>query len=381
MKKNIWILLSLVCFAEQVVAKVITESRETIIKNIKKYGDVYLGNFDKKIRGDREIVMIAVKKYGTALKYAVKDLRKDKQIVLEAVSSDGLALEYADKSLRNDREVVLAAVKDTSRALKYANPSLKKDKKIVLAAVKYHPYAIKYADKTLQNNKKFLDQIKKQKMATLKSINKPQKPYSGKIYKAKSRTCWQYDTSSLIAWDSWVAPGKKHLAKDEIKPIEEVYIWTKSQTKEQKLIALVAKVSGKIYRHNYIICHKEKGKFACGGECDSGQLELGKDMKLQLDTLSFVVDDMEGPRAELVLTQRKQGSWLRAKKVACPEYVVEGLNVCYDRKIIDSGISYDGCIRSHLACDKVAKRHFGAYPNENSAQSALIRCEQSRPKR
>ena len=379
MKKMIGFLIFLICCSVQSMAQVVPHSKAEVIKNLKRAGDVYLGNFDEKIRGDREIVMVAVKQYGTALKYAVKNLKKDKQIVLEAVKSDGLALQYADKSLQQDREVVLAAVKNATRALKYAHPSLKKDKEIVLMAVKYHPYAIHYADKTLQNNKAFLAQIEVQKNQRLQAINKPQKPYSGKTYKAKKRTCWQYDVSGLIAWNSWVAPGKQHLAKDEVKPIKEVYIWEKKQTQKEKQIALVAKVAGKVYRHNFIFCTKKKGQLSCGGECDSGQLQLKNGMQLHLETLDFTVEDMEGPRAELVLTQRVKEAWLNPKKVTCPKDVVEGLNVCYDKRVINAGVSYDGCVRSHLPCDKIGKRHFGAYPNEESAQSAYYRCEQNRP--
>ncbi len=379
MKKLIWFLTFMLCCNVHVIAKILPQSNTIIIKDLKKAGDVYLGNFDEKIRGDREIVMVAVKEHGTALKYATNALQNDKQIVLEAVKNDGLALQYADKSLRNDREVVLVAVKNATRALKYVDSSLKKDKEIVLMAVKYHPYAINYADKILQKDKVFLAQIEEQNNQRLQEINKPQKPYIGKIYKAKKRTCWQYDTSSLVAWSSWVAPGKKHLAKDEIKPIKEVYIWIKKKTKKEKYIALVAKVAAKTYRHNFIMCDKKKNQFACGGECDSGQLQLRKGMQLHLETLDFVIEDMQGSRAELVLTQREKDMWLKPKKTTCPKYVIEGLNVCYDKKVIDSEVSYKGCIRSHLLCDKIEKRHFGTYPDEDAAEAAYYRCEQSRP--
>ena len=41
----------------------------------------------KKWKGDREIVMEAVKQYGDALQYASAELKGDREIVMEAASS------------------------------------------------------------------------------------------------------------------------------------------------------------------------------------------------------------------------------------------------------------------------------------------------------
>jgi len=200
---------------------------------------------------------------------------------------------------------------------------------------------------------------------------------------AKERTCYQYDVLELIAWNSWVAPGKNHKAEDEIRPVEAVSIWVKKHPKgapkDDKFISLVAKVKGKIYRHHFIECHQKSDSYACAGECDSGQLQLKNGMQLHLEALSFTVEDTDGPRAELVLNQREETKWLKSKKVPCPAYVVEGLNVCYDKKTADAGVHYEGCLRSHQSCAKIGKRHFGSYPNESAAESAYYRCKQNSP--
>ena len=90
-----------------VIAKGVPQSKETIMKNLKKYGDAYLSNFDEKIRGDREIVLVAVKANGMALKYAVNTLKKDKKLVTAALKEDGRALQYAHESLKKNKECEL----------------------------------------------------------------------------------------------------------------------------------------------------------------------------------------------------------------------------------------------------------------------------------
>ena len=55
-------------------------------------------------------------------------------------------MEYANESLKKDREIVLAAVKNFGTSLSFADESLKKDKVIVLAAVKQDAYAMNFAN-------------------------------------------------------------------------------------------------------------------------------------------------------------------------------------------------------------------------------------------
>ena len=59
---------------------------------------------------------------GLALEYASEELRGDKEVVLEAVRQNGWLLEYASEELRGDREVVLEAVRQNVVA--YAKKNL-----------------------------------------------------------------------------------------------------------------------------------------------------------------------------------------------------------------------------------------------------------------
>ncbi len=190
--------------------------------------------------------------------------------------------------------------------------------------------------------------------------------------------CWRYDASQLIAWSADTIPGEKHLLQDEVKPIEWVYMTAVGEVAERKDIALAAKVSGRIYRHNYIDCHKKEYGFACGGECDSGQLQLDKQMRLRLKWLDFTKEvKYEGMITELELESRDKKIWLKATEVSCPKSILEGSYVCYNKR---KGKEYRGCIRSTQACKNTDKKHFGRYSDESSTRDALWRCQSSKPK-
>lgn len=62
---------------------------------------------------DREMCLIAVKRYGYALEFIEK---QDKEMCLLAVTDSGCALEY---SKIQDEEICMAAIRQNARALKY----------------------------------------------------------------------------------------------------------------------------------------------------------------------------------------------------------------------------------------------------------------------
>ena len=108
----------------------------------------------EELRGDREVVLAAVKSNGNQLEYASEALRGDREIVLAAVKFNGDQLEYASEELRGDKEIVLAAVQHSGSygALQYASEELRGDREVVLAAVKNDMYALQYASEELQND-------------------------------------------------------------------------------------------------------------------------------------------------------------------------------------------------------------------------------------
>ena len=110
----------------------------------------------KEQKGDREIVLAAVSKNGSALWFATEELKGDREIVLAAVSRNGWALQYATEELKGDREIVLAAVSRNGWALQYATEELKGDREIVLAAVSEYGQALQYATNELRADEEMM---------------------------------------------------------------------------------------------------------------------------------------------------------------------------------------------------------------------------------
>ena len=71
---------------------------------------------------------------GRALQYAPAELKGDRELVLAAVKSFGGALEFASQRLKADREVVLTAVENDEDVLEYASVALHCDSDFMLAA-------------------------------------------------------------------------------------------------------------------------------------------------------------------------------------------------------------------------------------------------------
>ena len=87
------------------------------------------------LRGDRKLAEVVAKHPGL-LRHT--PLRSDKKLVLAAVKKDGSALRYASDDLRACKEVVVAAVKSDAAALSHVlnRDALFKDKDVVAAAKK-----------------------------------------------------------------------------------------------------------------------------------------------------------------------------------------------------------------------------------------------------
>lgn len=83
---------------------------------------------------DRDLVMLAVREFGSTLELAAPELQQDREVVLAAVRQDGMAIRHADGKLRADRQVVFEAVCRNGLALQFADEQAL-DLEVVLAAV------------------------------------------------------------------------------------------------------------------------------------------------------------------------------------------------------------------------------------------------------
>ena len=126
-------------------------NKELVMIAVMKYGSVLQYASDD-LRADRGVVMAAVKNDSDAFQWASDDLRADRDVVMVAVAENGLLLDYASAALCADRDVVMAAVAQNGRALQYATGDLFDDPEVVIAAVKQSNYALVYASLAMQTD-------------------------------------------------------------------------------------------------------------------------------------------------------------------------------------------------------------------------------------
>eukprot|EP00913_Durusdinium_trenchii_P020915 g19651.t1 len=127
-------------------------------------GEVELQDLDEGARNDFPLVLAAVRaSQGRALEHASWALRGEKAIVLEAVKRNGLALRHAQMTLRADRDVVLTAVRDCPLALEHAaetvrrdRDELRQDQPFALELLRTFPGAWVYLAKELKDSRDFL---------------------------------------------------------------------------------------------------------------------------------------------------------------------------------------------------------------------------------
>jgi len=169
------------------------------------------------------------------------------------------------------------------------------------------------------------------------------------------------------------------------------------------MVLLLTDRSGRKERMSqWLICDhnttRGRGRYRCGGECDGGEVFVGEDMSLNLDTqYKLSVDipvgrDEEGKRAKLDL--KKGIDSAQAHEVSCPLYTERLYNperlgdksgeplldVCYTRKTKTKGHAhYHGCFMTTSRCRTIHREHFGHYPDIDSAYAAFLRCVDSRP--
>lgn len=133
---------------------------ENFVFGVLKYDDSdpstsLLNNASDKVKGNKDVVLKAVKIKGQSLQYASDELRNDPEIALAAVIQNGLAFEYAGKNLKSDFDFVFDAIKKSTHAsiLNFSCDEIKKNKEMILQVVKENGQALKFVDKSLQDDK------------------------------------------------------------------------------------------------------------------------------------------------------------------------------------------------------------------------------------
>lgn len=111
-------------------------NKQEVLEAIRRDGGSMLFYASEELRGDKEVVLEAVRSFEYAIGFASEELRKDREVVLEAVRYDGEALLNVSNFYGGDREVVLEAVRNNGEALNYASEELRRDKELLEVAIK-----------------------------------------------------------------------------------------------------------------------------------------------------------------------------------------------------------------------------------------------------
>jgi len=129
--------------------------REVVLEAVRESGSA-LRHALEEFQGDREVVLTAVQRFGPALEHATPPLQGDREVVLTAARRDLAALAHAGPELKASREFALTLVQSNGAALRYLSEEMKQDRAVVLAAVKDHPSALLWANPELHRDQEFI---------------------------------------------------------------------------------------------------------------------------------------------------------------------------------------------------------------------------------
>ena len=109
-----------------------------------------------RLRNKKEIALIAVNGYSCyklndALSMISLDLKNDFDVVLMAVKRDGLALRHASEEMRDHAIIIMEAIKKNPMALQYASEKMRDNLEIVTEVEKSSRYALNFASQRLRN--------------------------------------------------------------------------------------------------------------------------------------------------------------------------------------------------------------------------------------
>ena len=117
----------------------VLDNKEKAIEFIKE-----LSNFDSyyffkmlssRLRDDKEVVMIAVKKDGSALEVASDRLKDNFEVVMTAVKNCGYALDFASDRLKDNEEIVSNSLDEGSNII-YASERIRNDRNFIIESAK-----------------------------------------------------------------------------------------------------------------------------------------------------------------------------------------------------------------------------------------------------
>ena len=129
---------------------------DMIIEAVKRDGSD-LKYASESVKNDRDIVSEAVEKNGGFLSYASEELRDDEELALIAAHSKNfISFQDLSEGLRGDKELALVAVKQKGDLIEYASEELRDDEELALIAVRRYGGNLRYVSDRLKHDKKVI---------------------------------------------------------------------------------------------------------------------------------------------------------------------------------------------------------------------------------
>lgn len=125
-------------------------------------GSIELKDLPADLRGDRQVVLAAVRASALAFELASDELKRDLDFAIAAMDENARSFEFLGEGLRGNRNVALAAVGRHGAALEFAAEPLKADFEVALLAVKQDPEAIVFVAGMLKDDKGFMRAVRTQ---------------------------------------------------------------------------------------------------------------------------------------------------------------------------------------------------------------------------
>jgi hypothetical protein len=129
-----------------------------------------------------------------------------KELIIPALKKDGSYIKYASKSLQDDKEIILLAINNNwdyiknGSILKYTSNRLKADKDVVECAIYYDYDSFSYADESLKNDPNFIYELlnKNNSIYILKYISKELSGNIQFMYRLVELDSWAYEYASPV---------------------------------------------------------------------------------------------------------------------------------------------------------------------------------------
>ncbi|CAL1142518.1 unnamed protein product [Cladocopium goreaui] len=114
---------------------------------------------DDRLKGEKMVVLLAVKQDGNVLRFCTDQLRDDEVVAYAAVTQTWRALEFVSQRLKGEEDLVDLAFKQEGLALQHAAPALRAQPLVVMRAMKRNAAAFHFADRHLHMDTAFWERL------------------------------------------------------------------------------------------------------------------------------------------------------------------------------------------------------------------------------